>query len=106
MQLAEFDCGLEVRLNVVLAPIELPQDGMSVDGIWFDGQMLLKNGDALVEVSLLQALCSLHNCRIRGPSNLVFNDRIRLVLQTRAPDDQRCYRSKDKSSDMRPMGHS
>src|SRR5439155_26937719 len=106
MQLAEFNCGLEVRLNVVLAPIELPQDGMSVDGIWFDGQKLLKNVDALVEVSLLQALSPLYNCGIRGPSNLFFNDRIRLVLQTRAPDDQCCYRAKDKSSNMRPMCHS
>src|SRR5713226_9286474 len=103
MQLAEFDCGFEVRLNVVLAPIELPQDGMSIDGFRLRGQMFLENGNAFVEFSLFHKLRPLYDRGIGGPPNLVFNDGVCLVLQACASDDQGSYSSEDESSDVRPV---
>src|SRR2546429_1581588 len=79
---------------------------MSVDGVWFRGYVLLKHRNALVELSLLHKLCSLNDSWIRGPTDLVFNNRIGTVLQARVLDNYRSQNSEDEPADMRPMGHS
>ena len=69
--------------------MQLPQQGMSVDGLWFRGYMLLKNRNALIELSLLEQRCSFYDGAIGSPTDLVFDDHIGLVLQT-APSDDQC----------------
>ena len=66
--------------------------------------MLLKSGYAFVEISFFQALCSLHNGRIRGPSNLIFDHRVGLVLQTGFLNQQGSKYSEQKTAHVRPVG--
>ncbi len=106
MQLAQLNRSFEVRRNVFLTPVELPQYGISVNGIWFRGHVLLKNRNTFVELSLFQEFRSLYYGWIRGPSDFVLDDRVGLVLQTCVRNDECAQSSEDKSSDVRPVSDS
>src|SRR5882672_7488334 len=79
---------------------------MRVDGIRFRSNILLENGDAFVKLSLLHELRSLNDGGICSPANFVFDDRIRLVLQSGALDDESRYCPSEEPANVRPVGHS
>src|SRR5882724_11157449 len=86
--------------------MQLAQQGMRVDGIRFRSNMHLENGYAFVELSLLHELRSLNDGGIRSPANFVLDDRVRLVLQAGALDDESGQRSSKESANVSPVGHS
>src|SRR5260370_18846955 len=85
VQLAQLNRSFEVRRNVFLTPVELPQYGISVNGIWFRGHVLLKNRNTFVELSLFQQFRSLYYRWIRGPSHFALYSPVALLLQTAVP---------------------
>src|SRR6266571_799502 len=106
VQLAQHNRGLQVRRNVLLTPVELPQYGIGVNGIWFRSYVLLKNCNTFLELSLFQEFRSLHYGWFRSPSDFVLDDRVSLVLQTGVRNDECAQGSEDKSSDVRPVSDS
>src|SRR6266852_7120667 len=106
MKLAQLGCSREVSRNIILAPVQLAQDGMRVNSLRSSRNMLLENGDGVVKLSLLHQRRSLNHRRVCRPTDFILDDCVGLVLQASALDDESGQRASHESANVSPVSHS
>src|ERR1700694_994562 len=91
--------------NIVLAPVNVLQHPVGVDGVRFFLEQFLQIRLRGIQLALLNLFARFRKQRMADPGDLFLNSFLRNLFEAGSPHSHRDQSAKNKTADVRPMGN-